>query len=206
METRVILIRCGVTEWHEQDKLVGQADLTLSARGREQAESAAAALLGVRVRELLCSPLQRAVQTAQLVGDRCGVPMARDQRLSAMSYGHWQGQTYEALAQEPQYQQFQLRPTDLRPPGGEAAEAVRRRAVAAVEQALGDAAIGDVLAVVTHSGIIRMLLGHYLGAPVNSYTRMQVTPGSLSILAFGEGGRARVVATSWTARLVDLVA
>lgn len=205
LETRVILIRSGITEWHEQNKLVGQGDLSLSAAGRAQAEHAAAALLGVRVSELLCSPLQRAVQTAELVGARCGLHMARDQRLSSMSRGHWQGQTFEALAQEPLYQQFLQRPTDVRPPGGEGVEVARRRAVAAVEQALGDAAAGDALALVTHASIIRMLLGHYLGAPVSSYQRMRVAPGSLSIIAFGHGGGARVVASNWSAKLADLV-
>ena len=205
LETRVILIRSGSTDWHEQGKLVGQADPGLSERGRKHAEKAAAALLGVRVSELLCSPLQRSVQTAQVVGERCGLHTARDQRLSAMACGHWQGQTFEALSEEPLYQQFKLRPTDVRPPGGEGVEAARRRAVAAVDQALGDAASGDVLALVTHSDIIRMLLGHYLGAPVNAYTRMQVNPGSLSIIAFGHGGAARVVASNWNARLTELV-
>jgi broad specificity phosphatase PhoE len=205
VETRVILLRSGITDWHEQNKLIGQQDPELSERGRAQVERAAQALAEVQIRELLCSPLQRAIQTAQIIGSRCSISVARDQRLAAHSRGQWEGQSADVLAAEPLYQQFQARPTDIRPPGGEAVEVARRRAVAAVEQALGDAASGDVLVLVTHSTIIRMLLGHYLGAPVRSYMRMRITPGSMSVVAFGDGGQAQVHAVNWSAGLSELV-
>ena len=197
LETRVILIRTGETSWHEQDRLVGQRDPSLSATGQAQAEKAAALLTRLSVTELLSSPLQRAVQTAQIIGKQCDIDMARDQRLSALSWGAWEGQTNEALHEDPLFQRFLARPTDVRPPGGEGIEVARRRAVAAIEQALGDAASGDALAVVTHSTVIRMVLGHYLGAPVHSFQRMYVAPASLSIISFGHGQAARMVALNW---------
>jgi broad specificity phosphatase PhoE len=78
--------------------------------------------------------------------------------------------------------------------------------VAAVEQAIGDATVGDVLAIITHGVIIRMVLGHYMGAPASSYRRMRVDPGSVSILSFGHTGAARVTAINWRAPLTAVLA
>src|SRR5258708_28239104 len=52
-------------------------DLTIA--GRQQAEALAghlAALSGAPVRALICSPLRRARQTAQIIGSRLGLPVA----------------------------------------------------------------------------------------------------------------------------------
>src|SRR5258708_29488131 len=52
-------------------------DLTIA--GRQQAEALAghlAALSGAPVRPLICSPLRRARQTAQIIGSRLGLPVA----------------------------------------------------------------------------------------------------------------------------------
>lgn len=206
LETRVILVRSAVTDWHEQGKLLGQCDRDLSSVGLEQAERIAAVLEGCRVSDLVCSPLQRAVQTAQAIGRRCGLDTARDQRLTALSLGDWEGRDEHTLLEEPLYQQFRARPTDVRLPGGEGIESARRRAVGAVQQALGDAAPGDVIALVTHSSIIRMLLGHFIGAPVGTYLNLRVDPGSLSVLSFADDGDACLQTLNWQGDLATILA
>lgn len=160
----------------------------------------------VRPTELICSPLQRAVQTAQVVERHFQLHPARDQRLTELSWGSWEGRTRDELADDPLYQQFLARPTDVRLPGGEGIETARRRAVAAVEQAISDATVGELLAIITHGDIIRMLLGHYMGAPASSYRRMRVDPGSISILSFGHAGGACVTAINWHSSLFVVLA
>jgi len=186
LETTVFLIRHGVTAWHAEGRVLGQRDIPLSAAGVAQAEEAAAALHGVKMSEVLSSPLQRAIQTAEIIGQDAGIEVARDPRLIDFQLGKWTGMTYADVAKNEEYQRFLLQPDSERIPGGESLEDIRRRAVSAIEQALSDNATGDALAIVTHAGIIRVLLTHYMGSPTANYHRVRVSPGSISILGFAD--------------------
>ena len=184
METTVFLIRHGVTAWHAEGRVLGQRDIPLSESGIAQAEEAAAALRGVKMSEVLSSPLQRAIQTAEIIGQGAGIEIARDPRLIDFQLGKWTGMTYADVAKNEEYQRFVQQPESERIQGGESLEDIRRRAVAAVDQALRDNATGDALAIVTHAGIIRVLITHYMGSRPANYHRVRVSPGSISILGF----------------------
>jgi broad specificity phosphatase PhoE len=186
LETTVFLIRHGVTAWHAEGRVLGQRDIPLSQPGIVQAEEAAAALRGVKMSEVLSSPLQRAIQTAEIIGQETGIEIARDPRLIDFQLGKWTGMTYADVAKNEEYQRFVQQPESERIPGGESLEDIRRRAVAAVDQALRDNATGDALAIVTHAGIIRVLITHYMGSRPANYHRVRVSPGSISILGFSD--------------------
>ena len=186
LETTVFLIRHGITAWHAEGRVLGQRDVPLSPAGAEQAAATAEALAGVKVSELLASPLQRAIQSAEIIGKRVGIEVARDPRLIDFKLGKWTGMTYEEVSANPEYQRFLQHPDSERIPGGESLEDIRRRSVAAVEQALRDSPSGDAVAIVTHAGIIRVLLTHYMGSAPANYHRVRVNPGSISVLSFAD--------------------
>ena len=203
MHTNVFLIRHGVTDWHHEGKLLGRRDIPLSEEGLAQAARAARALAGLVISEVLSSPLQRALQTADIIGQSFGIHVARDHRLIDFEVGRWAGMPLEEIAASPAYQEFLANPMSTHIPEGENLEQVRRRAVAAIEQALEDNASGDAIAVITHSGVIRVLLSHYMGAPPATYHRIRVSPGSISALSFSHDRPPRVLACNWS---VDLIA
>jgi broad specificity phosphatase PhoE len=186
LETTVFLIRHGVTAWHAEGRVLGQRDIPLSEAGVAQAEEAGAAIRGVKMSEVLSSPLQRAIQTAEIIGQAVGIEVARDPRLIDFQLGKWTGMTYDDVAKNEEYQRFIQQPDAERIPGGESLDDIRRRAVSAVEQALADNATGDAIALVTHAGIIRVLITHYMGSPPANYHRVRVSPGSISILGFSD--------------------
>ena len=204
MDTKVFLIRHGVTDWHHEGKLLGRRDIPLSEEGLEQARRTAGALAGLQIAEVLTSPLQRALQTATLIGQEFNIQIARDHRLTDFEVGHWAGMPLEEIAASPQYQEFLSNPLSTHIPEGENLEQVRQRAVAAIEQALEDNPSGDGIAVITHSGVIRVLLAHYMGAPPATYHRIRVSPGSISVLSFSHEHLPRVLACNWSPALADL--
>lgn len=205
METQVLLIRDGVTDWHREGKVLGHRDIPLNADGLAQARSAADALEGLTIAEVISSPLLRALQTAELVGKKFGIEVARDPRLLDFRVGKWEGMAYADVAANPEYQAFISDPMSERIPGAENLHDARQRAVAAVEQALEDNPSGDAIAVVTHAGIIRVLLTHYLGSPPANYHRIRVGPGSISVLAFATDQELpRVLAVNWRDALVKV--
>lgn len=205
METTVLLVRHGVTDWHAEGRLLGQRDLPLSDEGRKQAEAAARILAELKLADVVSSPLQRALTTAELIAARHDIQVARDPRLRDFEVGRWSGMRYDDIAATPEYQGFVADPLAEHIPGGEGLRDVQGRAVAAIEQALADSAAGDAIAVVTHAGVIRLLLAHYLGSAPANYHRIRVSPGSVSVLSFSDDRELpRVLATNYSASLVGI--
>jgi broad specificity phosphatase PhoE len=198
VSTRIYLVRHGVTDWHAEKRILGQRDLGLSVTGRQQADATAAALAEVPLAEVLSSPLQRALETAQRIAEPRGIQVARDKRLTDFAVGRWEGMTTTEIAATPEFQRFLVDPENEGIPGGEKLSQVHERAVRAVEQALADTPSGEGVAVVSHASVVRVLLAHYLGSPPANYHRLRVAPGSVSVLEF-DGDRAlpRVLAVNW---------
>jgi len=206
LETRVFLIRHGITDWHREGRVLGQRDIALNDEGLEQARAAAAALTDAPIVEVISSPLVRALQTAELIGQTFGIEVARDPRLIDLRVGKWEGMTYEEVAAHSEYKEFIQDPLSERIPGAESLSDIKTRAVAAIEQAIEDNPSGDAIAVVTHAGIIRVLLTHYLGSPPANYHRIRVAPGSVSVLSFADDRELpRVVAVNWVASLAGVL-
>jgi broad specificity phosphatase PhoE len=75
-----------------------------------------------------------------------------------------------------------------------------------VEQALEDAPHGESVVIVTHAGIVRVLLTYYLGSHPANYHRLRVAPGSISVLSFADDRELpRVLATNWLGNLQDVL-
>lgn len=204
VETRIFLIRHGVTDWHGERKVMGQRDVPLNAEGINQAHAAAMALAGVQLAEVLSSPLLRAMQTADIIAGQFGIEVARDPRLADFRVGKWEGMGYDEVSASAEYQRFLADPLSTSIPGGEDLRQIRDRSVAAIEQALADAPAGEAVAVVTHAGIVRVVLTHYLGSPSANYHRLRVAPGSISVLSFSNDRELpRVLAVNWHAALRD---
>ena len=64
-------IRHGQTVWNVENKICGATDSPLTEYGREQAKETGQKILteGIKADEILCSPLSRAADTAQLISE-----------------------------------------------------------------------------------------------------------------------------------------
>ena len=96
----IYIIRHGQTELNNAHVLQGRSDHPLNEAGMRQAQETARELaaLGVAFTQVFSSPLQRAVQTAQIVAPN--VPIAIDERLIEMDYGPYEGTDLTALPPE----------------------------------------------------------------------------------------------------------
>lgn len=184
MATTVFLVRHGVTEWDQEGRVQGQRDLPLAEAGLEQAQAAAALLSGQPIVDIVCSPLMRCVTTAEQIAARHRLQPARDRRLTEFQVGPWAGMTHEEVTRDPLYQRFIANPLSEEIPGGETLRDILDRSLQAMEQAMSAVRAGDSIAIVTHAGIIRVLLTHYLGSPPANYHLLRVNPGSISVLEF----------------------
>lgn len=95
---RVLMLRHGQTDWNDAGRFQGSADIPLNSRGLEQAQRVAELLANEGVSAIVSSDLQRAAATAQILGDRLGLPVGLDPRLQEINVGSWEGLTPDQIA------------------------------------------------------------------------------------------------------------
>jgi probable phosphoglycerate mutase len=94
----IAFARHGQTAPNRDGLVLGRADPELTEEGHRQAECLAAALAVEPVSAILSSPLLRARQTAEAIGEACGVPVVVDDRLIEIDWGAWEGRATGSLA------------------------------------------------------------------------------------------------------------
>jgi broad specificity phosphatase PhoE len=91
--TTLLLVRHGETDWNADGRLQGQTDRPLSDFGRRQAQQLAEELRGEELEAVYSSDLARARETAEIVGERLGLPVVFDPDLREKDWGTWEGLT-----------------------------------------------------------------------------------------------------------------
>lgn len=195
----LVLLRHGRTTANASGVLAGRSPgVELDDAGRQQAAAAGRRLAGVPLAAVVTSPLQRCRQTADAVAaQQTPRPdVLLDEDLTECDYGAWQGRPLAELAQEPLWSTVQERPSEVTFPGGEPMLAMQERAVAAVrrhDRAIGDAHGPDAVWVaVSHGDVIKAVLAEALGMRLDDFQRLDVHPGSMSVVGWS-GPRPMVV-------------
>lgn len=144
----LLVIRHGATDWNEAALIQGRTDRSLSTAGRADSQNARlpAEWRGARC---LSSPLQRALETARLLGFEPEI----EPRLIEMAWGDWEGQNLKALRERlgNAMAENEARGLDFRPPGGESPRDVQERLRPLL------ATPGGHTIWITHKGVLRAL-------------------------------------------------
>lgn len=169
------LARHGRTQWNEQGRFQGHADVPLDDVGRAQAGALAEALRG-RVEAVISSDLRRASQTARIVADALGIPvLGEDPDLRERGYGVFEGLTGdECLQRFPDAWAARERERNHEPPGGEPRAQVLARMQRGLERAVATLMPHHQRAlVVSHGSSLRMFLEVLTGGAVVSIANME---------------------------------
>jgi probable phosphoglycerate mutase len=103
-----------------------------------------------------------------------------------VDYGEWTGRPIAGLARTARWRAVQHEPSRVRFPGGESLLEVQTRAVTELERIVARHP-RQVVAVVTHADVVRLLLLHYAGMHLDLLQRLVVDPASASVVAVGDG-------------------
>jgi probable phosphomutase (TIGR03848 family) len=186
--TTVLLVRHGRTTANGAGVLAGWTEgVGLDDTGRAQVTSLAARLAGVPLAAVVTSPLQRCLETVDLMlaGHE---PVVRhvDERIGEVRYGDWTGEELKKLAKDPLWKVVQSHPSAMTFPGegGESMRDMQARAVDAVRD--WNTRLGDdgVYAVVSHGDIIKSILADALGMHLDQFQRLVVDPSSVSVVTY----------------------
>jgi broad specificity phosphatase PhoE len=155
--TSVALARHGQTEYNAVRRFQGHLPVPLDDRGREQAHVLAQIAAQREWAALICSPLARARETAEIVGAAIGHHPVDDARFAETDCGDWTDRTFdEVAAAEPELFAAYLRADPAFAfPGGESFAQQQLRVLEGIDAARS----GPVPAlVVCHRGSIRLAL------------------------------------------------
>jgi broad specificity phosphatase PhoE len=171
--TQLVLVRHGETEWHAENRYAGVSDISLTARGVEQAQRLAAWARTAGLAAVWSSTLTRARLTATACADALGAQLNVDERLRELDFGHGEGLTSAEMHERfPEaLEAFRADPVADHLPGGEdPAETVRRFTGCLYD--LADRYPGDRVLVVAHTTAIRLALCALIGVPLRDYRRV----------------------------------
>lgn len=182
----VLLVRHGHTDAVGR-RLVGRLPgVHLTSSGLEQARQLVARLAGHDLAAVYASPLERAVETAEPLAASRGLPIRTCDGLTEIDFGAWTGLTFEALDRLPAWIRFNAARGSADVPGGESPLAVQARAVAAVE-AIAARHPGATVAAISHADVIRSVILHYTGRPLDRIEEIGFPPAAMAALRIGPG-------------------
>lgn len=185
--TTLLLVRHALNDW-VGDKLAGWTPgVHLNDKGRGQAEALAQRLADQPIAAFYSSPLERSVETAQIIAAPHNLDIQIREGVGEVRYGEWTGQSIKELAEEDAWRVVQYVPSRARFPNGEAIREMQARAVSELD-AIVAAHPEETVLVVSHADVLKAALAHYVGLHLDLFQRLVVNPASLSVVTFGPMG------------------
>ncbi len=166
----------------------------LSPEGRAQSVALGRSLRGLEIAAAQASPMERAQETALPIAAELGLAVDTVPALDEINFGEWQGQDFDVLVNDPHWQFWNAERAAARAPGGESMREVQARVLGHLER-MRILHPGRSLVLVSHGDVIKAVLLHVLGAPLDAYARIEVAPAGVSTIALGDWG-GRVVAVN----------
>jgi broad specificity phosphatase PhoE len=180
--TTLILIRHGKISFPEGTIAGRLSGIVLSSAGRAEVEELARALATVPIRAIYTSPQQRAQETADILADHLQLTPKVDGAFDELDYGAWTGRTYVELSGDPTWDFFNRSRALATIPGGESMPEVELRTLAGIRRICG-LHHGQLIGVVTHADVVRVILARCLGLSLDLAGRLEINHASVSVVA-----------------------
>ncbi len=184
----ISIFRHGITDANENGIYIGKTDLPLSEAGREALMDKYEQLDYPKVQRVYSSPLERAVQTAEIIFPEREIVIVDD--LREMDFGVFEGLPAEELVRLDSFKKWLKGGLDNPPPNGETLRSMMLRCYSALNLMILDMMKEGFThaGVVTHSGILMNMLSCF-GLPKKKPMEFSCEPG--------EGYEIVVTAMMW---------
>lgn len=142
---------------------------------------------GPFVAAVYCSPLSRALTSAEIIASPHGLKPTVRQELRERSFGVWEGLSFIEIKERypAEFEAWATDPLRYSPINGESTLEVRDRVIPALDAAIA-AHPGESIVVVAHGGVNRIILCHLLGIPLENIFRIEQSLGSINVVEFWE--------------------
>lgn len=191
---RIILVRHGTTDSNARGALCGAEDDKLNIIGYNQANKLKEILHSTKLFCIYSSPLKRCTETARVISASHNIDICIDDRLRERDFGVWNSLTIsEIRARYPsEYEKWINSPEHYAIEGAESVEEFQKRA-SEFAQFLYSTVIKECppeqnILVVSHAGVIRIVISLLLGLGVDNCWRFSISNGKASIINVNENG------------------
>lgn len=180
----LLLIRHATNDW-VTGRLAGWTPgVHLNNEGKQQAQALSHRLSHVTLAAIYSSPLERARETAEAVAAPHALPVQILETIGEVQYGDWTGGELKQLAKDALWTGIQHYPSGTRFPGGETLAETQRRAVATLDTLREQYTKKQIIAIVSHADVIKLVVAHYIGMHIDLFQRLVINPASLTALVF----------------------
>ncbi len=131
---------------------------------------------------IISSPLSRCHNFAKLLSSELQLALVTTPAFQEIDFGDWEGKTAEQIDAQ-LLSQFYADPVNFSPPNGEPFNDFQQRILVAW-QALLEAQQGKRILLITHAGVIRIILAHSLGLDIQHSFRLKIDHACLSSLEY----------------------
>lgn len=202
--TQILLIRHAVNDYVKTGKLAGRTPgVHLNDDGKAQAEALGQRMATAPLKQIISSPLERTLETAQAVQKHHPhLEIQQNHEIGEVDYGDWQGAKIASLRSRKMWDVIQEYPTRAYFPNGEAMRNVQVRAINEIERLTAQFP-RDMIAIFSHADLIKMVVAHYLGMHLDVFQRIVISPASITIIQLGHS-RPFIVTVNDTAHVQEL--
>ena len=157
------VVRHGEAVWNTENRICGRTDSPLTEKGRAQAAALAPHL--PKVHRVLCSPLSRAWETAEILTRGTGLAIKIEPRLIEQDFGSFEGmdrgtEAFLAAKKEPA----------CRFPGGESSFETAARVYSLLNELKAEGSEETVL-LVCHGAVMRIIETYFRDMPLSEFYR-----------------------------------
>ncbi len=143
---------------------------------------------------VISSPKRRCQAFATWLAADRNIPLVVEPLLAEMDFGEWEAKEIAQVWQDypDEMAQWSTNPSEFTPPNGESIASVHER-VTSLYIKLVEQYQSQRILLVTHGGIIRVLLAHLLNMPLANVNRFDVPYGAISRFSIFHGEQDDVV-------------
>ena len=182
MARTLYLLRHGETR--ANGRYVGTTDLEVTEAGLAALADSSLREVVAEIDQVLCSPMLRCRQTAEVLG----LEPVIVEELREIDFGRWENRTFAEIARdwpEKVAEWCHWSEGFTFPEGENIGHFIKR--IQAVAKMVEEATASRIL-LVSHGGVVRHLLCHFLRIPPENYLLFDVRPGCWSTVELHSGG------------------
>ncbi len=186
----ICVIRHGRTALNVQKVFRGHLDGPLDEVGEQQAALTGKLLADIDLGVIYTSPLERAVQTANIVSEyqKNGSQVMPHQGFMDLSYGQWEGKTYDEVKQQypDLYKIWEQDPKKVVIPEAETLPAAKKRIWATVKELLTQNN-DPIFTIVSHRVVNKLILTSMLGLSESDFWKLQQDTCCVNMIEYKDG-------------------
>lgn len=186
---KLYLVRHGQTDMNKEKLYYGWTDCPINEIGIKQGQTLYGFFKNVVCDKVITSDLKRSVETAEIITKGKNIVLDKRKEFRELNFGLWEGKHYKILQQEyPEaFEQWGKDWKNFCIPEGEAFFAFYERIRKALEQVIKETAEEETVLLVTHNGVMSVMLCVLTGAGYDGFWKFFLEQETYSLVSVTKG-------------------